>query len=88
MTNGKNKKKQQKEVKTIFEVSKKSCLEFFFMKKIEETKFFECDLCWKKVDWVKTCVGCGHTVCIDCLLVEKFMCPVCGGDFHQLIQNR
>ena len=53
------------------------------MKRIEE-----CDLCWKKVDWVKTCIGCGHTVRIDCFMAERFMCPVCGGNFHQLIQNK
>ena len=82
------KRRIRKKLKRYLCVSKKSWLEFFFMKKIEGTKFFECDLCWKKVDWVKTCVGCGHKVCIDCFLAEKFMCPVCGGNFHQLIQNR
>ena len=49
------------------------------MKRIEE-----CDLCCNKVDWVKTCACCGHKVCIDCFMAERFMCPVCGGDFHQL----
>jgi len=53
------------------------------MKKIEETIFVECDVCWKEVDWVKTCVCCGHTVCVKCLVKEKCMCPVCGGNFHQ-----
>ena len=52
--------------------------------KIEGTILKECDVCWKKVDWVKTCTRCGHTVCIECLMDENHMCAVCGGNFHEL----
>jgi Zn finger protein HypA/HybF involved in hydrogenase expression len=55
------------------------------MKKFEGTIYAECDLCWKKTTWYYTCYGCGHTVCIMCLLAENFECPVCGGDFIEPI---
>jgi hypothetical protein len=58
------------------------------MKKIEGIIFIECDVCWKKVDWVKKCVCCGHTVCMKCLIKEKCKCPVCEGNFHQPFPNK
>jgi hypothetical protein len=58
-----------------------------FMKRIEGTIYVECDLCWKISTWTRTCYGCGHTVCIMCLLKEKFECPVCGGDFIKPISS-
>ena len=53
------------------------------MKRIQGTIYVECDLCWKKVDWTKTCVCCGHTVCIKCYMAERHMYPVCGGEFYE-----
>ena len=60
----------------------------YFMKRIEGTILVECDVCWKKVDWVKTCACCGHTVCIKCFMAERHMCAVCGGNFHELFPRR
>ena len=51
------------------------------MKRFEGTIYVECDLCWKKSTWTRTCPVCGHTVCIMCFLEEKSVCSVCGGDF-------
>ena len=49
--------------------------------KIEGTILVECDVCHhvNPDTYCKTCYGCGHTVCLVCLLKENFECAVCGG---------
>jgi len=50
---------------------------------IEGSIMQECDDCHKvnPSTYNSTCFGCGHTVCLVCLLKENFECAVCGGYF-------
>ncbi|MBK5134171.1 hypothetical protein JJE00_07080 [Candidatus Bathyarchaeota archaeon] len=43
----------------------------------------ECGVCHhvNPSTYNKTCSGCGHIVCLVCLLKENFECSVCGGYF-------
>lgn len=57
------------------------------MKKIEGTILVECDVCWhvNPVTYVSTCYVCGHTVCLACLYRQKFVCPICEGNYLKSI---
>ena len=49
----------------------------------KESIIRECDACHhvNPATYCHQCIGCGHTVCLDCLLKENFECSVCGGYF-------
>ena len=48
---------------------------------VEKSIMEECDVCHhiNPSTYNDTCFGCGHTVCLVCVLKENFECTVCGG---------